>query len=99
VFDDLLIGNFMKTTLHGDFHFREIKAPLLFGDNGQAFTHAEVEEYLAHYRKMFAFDWFRRGVRARKRSYVKQAVEVAKRYVRPESPAYQLGRRIHQFLR
>ena len=52
-FDDLLIGNFMKTTLHkmsslydGDFNFAVTK----FGDNGRVKTHREIDAYLNEYR-------------------------------------------------
>jgi hypothetical protein len=61
IFDDLLIGNFMKTTLHkfdtlydGDFNFAVTK----FGDNGQAKTHREVDAYLREYRRRAGADWY-----------------------------------------
>ncbi|OGT45964.1 MAG: hypothetical protein A3E83_02685 [Gammaproteobacteria bacterium RIFCSPHIGHO2_12_FULL_41_20] len=56
VFDDLLIGNFMKTTLHnceslyegrGNFNFNTAK----FGDNGLVETEREIVNYLKIYRK------------------------------------------------
>jgi hypothetical protein len=58
IFDDLLIGNFMKTTLHGgprslypDF------APYVpkYGDNGRAFSEAQLHDYFAAYRKDTGF--------------------------------------------
>lgn len=58
IFDDLLIGNFMKTTLHGgprslypDF------APYVpkYGDNGRAFSGGELDEYFAAYRREAGF--------------------------------------------
>jgi len=61
IFDDLLIGNFMKTTLHkfdslydGDFNFAVTK----FGDNGRAKTHREVDAYLREYRLRAGADWY-----------------------------------------
>jgi hypothetical protein len=51
IFDDLLIGNFMKTTLHGldqlnappaEFNYSVAK----YGDNGQAETEAENTQKL-----------------------------------------------------
>ncbi len=54
IFDDLLIGNFMKTTLHGgvrslypDF------APYVakYGDNGRAFSEDELAAYFRAYRQ------------------------------------------------
>ena len=61
-FDDLLIGNFMKTTLHGDWwgkqgtdalypHFTPFVTK--FGDNGGACDAAALRAYFAEY--------FRRG--------------------------------------
>lgn len=54
IFDDLLIGNFMKTTLHnmaslyeGDFNFYVTK----YGDNGRAQSTAELERYFQAYRR------------------------------------------------
>jgi hypothetical protein len=53
IFDDLLIGNFMKTTLHGgvrslypDFSPYVAK----YGDNGRAFSKSELDAYFAAYR-------------------------------------------------
>jgi hypothetical protein len=61
IFDDLLIGNFMKTTLHqmgslyeGDFNFAVTK----FGDNGQVKTHREVDAYLKEYKCRAGADWY-----------------------------------------
>ncbi|TAJ15810.1 MAG: MBL fold metallo-hydrolase [Planctomycetota bacterium] len=57
IFDDLLIGNFMKTTLHGPWSERAGNAlypdfsPFLkFADNGRARSAAELARYFAHYR-------------------------------------------------
>lgn len=58
VFDDLLIGNFMRTIVHGDFGCPPIGAlypdftPFLakFGDNGDARSMEELRAYFARYR-------------------------------------------------
>ena len=56
IFDDLLIGNFMKTTLFGvsslyegkgNFNYHAAK----FGDNGLAETEEEVRQYLTEYQR------------------------------------------------
>lgn len=57
-FDDILIGNFCKTTLHGDWWGKQ-SAPALyphftpfvtkFGDNGGAYSRAELRAYFAEY--------------------------------------------------
>ncbi len=57
-FDDILIGNFCRTTLHGDWWGKQGAAALYphftpfvtkFGDNGGAYTRAELRAYLAEY--------------------------------------------------
>ncbi|NNE62547.1 MAG: MBL fold metallo-hydrolase [Gammaproteobacteria bacterium] len=65
IFDDLLIGNFMKTTLHNmeslydcDFNFHLTK----YADNGGAKTEEEVRQYLKEYKRrcgrQFIYDSF-----------------------------------------
>ena len=56
IFDDLLIGNFMKTTLHNCKSLYESECNFTLnvskiGDNGCAESREEVEEYLDVYRK------------------------------------------------
>jgi hypothetical protein len=61
VFDDLLGGNFIKATLHGveslyspNFNYVVAK----YGDNGLAETKAELQTYMAEYRKRCGtVDW------------------------------------------
>jgi len=57
-FDDILIGNYCKTTLHGDWWGKQGAAALYphftpfltkFGDNGGAHTAAELRAYFAEY--------------------------------------------------
>ena len=51
IFDDLLIGNFMKTTLHGVEGLYPDFSPYVakYGDNGGAKTKAELRSYFLHY--------------------------------------------------
>ena len=58
IFDDLLIGNFAKTTLHGgvkslypDFTPYVAK----YGDNGRAFSASEIDEYFRTHRRECGF--------------------------------------------
>ncbi len=56
VFDDLLIGNFMRTTLHGDLAPGGLYpdfSPFVgkYADNGRARSRAEVDRYFAAYRR------------------------------------------------
>jgi hypothetical protein len=53
IFDDLLIANFLKTTLHGGLRslypdFTPYVAK--YGDNGRAFSEGELQEYFRSYR-------------------------------------------------
>lgn len=55
IFDDLLIGNFAKVTLHGDWGPRLLYPDVTpyiakYADNGRARTRNEVSTYLRHYR-------------------------------------------------
>lgn len=59
-FDDLLIGNFMQTTLHGDWWGRQGADALYphftpfvgkFGDNGGAYTAEELRAYVQEYER------------------------------------------------
>jgi len=65
IFDDILIGNFVKTTLHGPWHAQGTQAlypdfiPFVtkFGDNGGAYSADELRAYFAAYqsRGFFGF--------------------------------------------
>jgi hypothetical protein len=65
-FDDLLIGNFMKTTIHGDWGTALAPSVLYphftpwvtrYADNGGVKTRQQLEEYFAAYRKRAPFDY------------------------------------------
>ncbi len=64
VFDDLLIGNFTRTTLHGPWSadglypdFSPVVAK--YGDNGRAHSREQLEQYFEAYRRRAGWDWFR----------------------------------------
>ncbi len=64
VFDDLLIGNFMKTTLHGEFGKDKLYPDFTpyvskYADNGKARTKEELERYFEAYRKQAPYDFLR----------------------------------------
>jgi hypothetical protein len=74
IFDDLLIGNFMKTTLYGvtslyeggNFNFHATK----FGDNGLAETEEEVSRYLAEYRRRAGIEYLLGVLEDKSRDFV-----------------------------
>jgi hypothetical protein len=67
VFDDLMIGNFTKTTLHGPWERQGTLAlypdfiPFVtkYGDNGGAHTRAELAAYFSEYRRRGFFGFAR----------------------------------------
>jgi hypothetical protein len=67
IFDDLLIGNFMKVTLHGDWgpmHLYPDFTPWVakYGDNGRAHTMKELREYHFAYFRRAPADYLRHKV-------------------------------------
>ncbi len=65
VFDDMLIGNFMKTTLHGDWPAVSLHPYFTgfvckFADNGRAKTKTEVAAYIRTYEKRSRRLWYKR---------------------------------------
>jgi len=98
VFDDLLIGNFMKTTLHGKWpesglHPEFSPYVAKYADNGRARTTEELRAYFAEYRRRTgAFAFLRHRFATRASQVVRSALEV-------DSPAYRLARRAYWMLR
>jgi hypothetical protein len=67
VFDDLLIGNFMRTTLHGDFGPTRLYpdfSPYVakYGDNGGARTAGELRRYFTSYYRRDPLGCLRSGI-------------------------------------
>jgi hypothetical protein len=98
IFDDLLIGNFMKTTLHGEWpasrlypHFTPYVAK--YADNGRARTAEELRAYFAEYRRRTgSFAFLRHRIASR-------AAEVLRSTVQFDSTAWRLARRAYRVLR
>jgi hypothetical protein len=92
IFDDLLIGNFMKTTLHGKWGPDRLYPDFTpyvakFADNGRARTDDEVRAYLASYRRRAPVDYVMHRVKRDARHRVRSAID-------PSSRAYQLTKRL-----
>jgi hypothetical protein len=88
VFDDMLIGNFMKTTLHGLNSLYPDFTPYVakYADNGQAESEAELRRYFAAYRRTDL-------------GYVLEALNEAstdlfRSYVSPDSSLHAFARRV-----
>ncbi|HZV03442.1 MAG TPA: MBL fold metallo-hydrolase [Planctomycetota bacterium] len=67
IFDDLLIGNFMRTTLHGDWPASGLYPDFTpyvskYADNGGARSEAELESYFLAYRRRDPLAFFRHRI-------------------------------------
>jgi hypothetical protein len=92
IFDDLLIGNFMKATLHGSWpssglfpHFTPYVAK--YADNGEARTNEELKAYFSEYRRRMA------PLAYVRHQLERQAAGVFRSQVSQESPAYRVAER------
>jgi hypothetical protein len=97
IFDDLLIGNFMKTTLHGldqlnappaEFNYSVAK----YGDNGQAETEAEIAAYLAEYRRRAGIDYILSALEDQSRNFLT-------RFAKQDTPLYKMMKQLYVSLR
>ena len=77
IFDDLLIGNFVKTVLHGGLRslypdFTPYVAK--YGDNGRAFSVGELHDYFQSYREQSGFHEWLEFVRVKSTNKVRSAL-------------------------
>lgn len=97
IFDDLLIGNFMKTTLHGKWPATRLYpqfAPYVakYADNGRARTAKELREYFAEYRRRTGtFDYVRHRLASKASQVVRAAIPF-------DSTAWKVARRTHHLI-
>ena len=94
IFDDLLIGNFMQTTLHGKWPSSGLYpgfTPYVtkYADNGRARTDRELRDYFAEYRRRLGMTTWLRGV------VEQRAKDGLRARVSADSPVYQAARRIY----
>jgi hypothetical protein len=97
IFDDLLIANFMKTTLHGAWGPDRLHPDFTpyvgkYGDNGRARTREELERYFATYRQRGLVPSVLDRVEARGK-------QVLRDWISPDSKVYRTGKRVYWALR
>jgi hypothetical protein len=98
VFDDLLIGNFMKTTLHGKWPRTRLYpdfSPYVakYSDNGGAKSKEELDEYFSEYRR-------RTGIMNHVRYLlIARSEHIFRSYVPRESPLFQVTRKMYWHLK
>jgi len=98
IFDDLLIGNFMRTTLLGidslyedvNFNYTVTK----YGDNGGAKTKIEMKHYIDFYKKRIGHEWYYH-------QFLENSASFYKRFFnqRVNSPAYKIAKKLYVYLR
>jgi hypothetical protein len=91
IFDDLLIGNFMKTRLEGKWPYTGLCPDFTpyvakYADNGRAKTREELERYFCEYQKRAPLDYLRHRIKSR-------LLETARPHVKANRTLYQFARR------
>lgn len=90
IFDDLLIGNFMKTTLIGckSLYPNFTPAVTKYGDNGLAKSKKELGKYFDYYKLNSADYW---------RDMLKFKTEgIIRSFISPQSKLYNIGKAVKQ---
>jgi hypothetical protein len=95
VFDDMLIANFMKTTLHGDWGPSRLYPDFTpyvakYADNGFAKTREELETYFKSYRDRAVLDYL-------KWRFEKRAEGIYRKYVSDESFLHNSAKKAYWF--
>ncbi len=93
IFDDMLIGNFMKTTLVGVQSLYPHFTPYVgkYGDNGLARSESELQAYFDYY-KMNSADYWRDMM-------MFKTEQIVREFVSPGSSLYAVGKIIKQSLK
>jgi len=97
IFDDLLIGNFMRTTLHGKWPKSNLYpdfTPFVtkYADNGRAKTEEEVELYFDAYKRRSLEDFLIQR-------FEKKSREIFRRYVGKDSQIDRVAKRAYWILK
>jgi hypothetical protein len=97
IFDDLLIGNFMKTIIHGNFprlllypEFTPYVAK--YADNGLAKSKTQMRAYFKEYMMRAPLDYLRYSIETR-------AVNAVRFSLNEDSPLYRLGMRTYFWMK
>ena len=101
IFDDMLIGNFIKATSHGRWGAKALYpnfSPYVgkYGDNGLARTKQELEAYFAEYQGRMGMagrmEIFKSSIESRSKNLFRSMVN-------ERSGFYQLAKRSYHFLK
>jgi hypothetical protein len=97
IFDDLLIGNFMKTTLIGKWPKSRLYPDFTpyvarYADNANARTQEELREYFRHYQKRRPIEWFFHSLEQR-------SIDLFRAKVEGGSPVFESGKKAYWWLK
>ncbi len=100
IFDDLLIGNFTRTTLLGQWGGRDLShhfTPFVakYADNGRAKTRRELWEYEADYLRRAPLDMARHRAATSFRTTLQRSARSARGRVQEGSVAHRIGQRVY----
>jgi len=93
IFDDLLIGNFMKTTLHGDW-YNDTLYPYFtpyvakYADNGKAKTKTQLKSYLKQYRNKSPIEFIYH-------CFVRESEELVRRHIGANTKAFEWAKKFY----
>jgi hypothetical protein len=102
VFDDLLIGNFMRTIFNGRWASPSLYPDFTpyvakYADNADARTPEQLRRYFAAYRERAPRDFLHHQVSRRLHAVFEQgAINTLRTFVPPSSPAYRLAKRVYR---
>lgn len=100
IFDDLLIGNFVRTTLFGDWPTGSLRPDFTariakYADNGRAFTTEEIKQYLGEYRRRSPLDFAQYEVLRRYSGSVRRLARRVRARVSADSALGKAGRAVY----
>jgi hypothetical protein len=100
IFDDLLIGNFVTTTLIGDWPTGSLRPDFTarvakYADNGRAFSLTDIDGYLAEYRGRARLDHLQYEMLRRYSVGIRRAAQRVRARVAPESRLARAGRSLY----
>src|SRR3989475_3312618 len=100
IFDDLLIGNFMKTTLHGSWGSGRLYPDFTpyvakYADNGLARAPEEVAAYFDEYRRRAPVEFLRHRLVQQYLNLLDGPITRVRAYLPQDSKVYKWARRVY----
>lgn len=97
IFDDLLIGNFMKTTLHGKWSNSKLYPDFTpyvarYADNAYVTTQEQLDKYMKEYQKRQPVEFFLHSLE-------QKSIDVFRKGVSDKSPLFGAGKKAYWFIK